>query len=326
MSFTVVQPSVVRLNRSELAVPGSSQKFIDKAPSSAADVIFFDLEDSVAADKKDVARKNVVQALNDLDFGDKTLSCRINGLDTPYMYRDIVDLVEGAGDKLHRIMIPKVGTPADIYAVDMLLTQIETAKGFKNRIGISLLVETALGIQNLHEIAAASPRNESILFGAGDYAASTGMQSTHIGGVNTDYAVLGGGIDDENREAHFNDMWHYVLSRIVVAARANGLQPVDGPFAFFKDSEGYKAAAKRAAVLGFEGKMVIHPSQIEVANELFSPSDKAIEQAKKVIAAMEEAEREGRGAVTLDGRMIDIASIRQAEVVVKKADMIAKKG
>lgn len=326
MSFTVVEQCPVRLNRSELAVPGSSVKFIEKAPASPADVIFFDLEDSVAPDQKEQARRNVIAALNDIDFGVKTLSVRINGLDTPYMYRDVVDVVEKAGHRLDLIMIPKVGTAADVYMVDALVTQIQTAMGHRNRIGFELLIETALGMQNIHEIAAASRRNETLQFGSADFAASTRVRTTQIGGPNPDYHVLTDADGEGRREVHWGDMWHYALARLVVAARANGLRPVDSPFGGFKDMDGYAASVKRAAVLGCEGKMVIHPDQIQLANQLFSPSEKEVAQAKRVLEAMEEARKSGTGAVTLDGRMIDIASIKQAEVIVKKAELIAARG
>lgn len=288
-------------------------------------MIFFDLEDSVSPDRKDQARKDVITALNDLDFGGKSVSVRINGLDTHYMYRDVVDLVEQAGNNLDLLLIPKVGTAADIYAVDMLLTQIEAAKGIKKPIGIELLVETPLGIRNIHEIAAASKRNESILFGSADYAASTGAQITTIGGSNPDYTVLGGAPGDEERQSHQGDMWHFTLATIVAAARASGLRPIDGPFADIKDPDGWLASAKRARVLGFEGKMVIHPSQVDMANELFRPSEAEITQANRILEAMAEAEAAGSGAVSLDGRMIDIASIRQAEATVQKAALAANK-
>jgi len=325
MSFTSIPSVTPRLNRSTLAVPGSNPRFIEKAATSAADVIFFDLEDSVAPDCKDQARRDVIAALNDLDFGDKSVSVRINGLDTHYMYRDVVDLVEQAGNRLDLLLVPKVGTAADIYAVDMLLTQIETAKGIKNPIGIELLIETPLGIRNIHEIAAASPRNESILFGSADYAASTGAQITTIGGSHPDYGVLTGSPGEEGRQSQQGDMWHFVLATIVAAARASGLRPIDGPFADIKDPDGWLASAKRARVLGCEGKMVIHPSQVEMANELFRPSEAEITQANRILEAMARAEGEGSGAVTLDGRMIDIASIRQAQSTVEKASLASNK-
>jgi len=326
MSFKVVQQCPARLNRSELAVPGSNPTFLEKAAQSPADVIFLDLEDAVAPDDKEQARKNIIQALNDLDWGGRTLSIRINGLDTHYAYRDIVDVVEQAGDKLDLLMIPKAGTAADIYAVDMLLTQIETAKKFEKRIGLEMIIETALGMMNVDEIAAASPRNESLHFGVADYAASTKARTTNIGGPNPDYHVLTDPDAEGNREVHWGDMWHYAVARMVVAARANGLRPIDGPFGDFSDPDGFTAQGNRAAVLGCEGKWAIHPSQIGLANDLFTPSEAEVTKAKRIIAAMEEAQREGRGAVALDGRLIDIASIRQAQVLVEKAATIAARG
>ncbi len=326
MSFTIVEQCPPRLNRSELAVPGSSTKFLQNATKSAADVIFLDLEDAVAPADKEQARKNVIEALNDLDWGGRTMSVRINGLDTHWMYRDVVDVVEQAGHKLDLIMIPKAGTAADIYAVDMLLTQIEQAKGIKKRIGLEMIIETALGMANVHEIAAASKRNESLHFGVADYAASTKARTVGIGGPHPEYHVLTDPDAAGKREVHWGDVWHYAIARMVVAARANGLRPVDGPFGNFSDPDGYKAQAMRAAVLGCEGKWAIHPSQVDLANTLYSPSEKEVDRAKRILAAMEQAQREGRGAVALDGRLIDIASIKQAEVMVKKAEQIAARG
>lgn len=325
MSFTVVEQCTPRLNRSELAVPGSNMKFLEKATQSPADVIFLDLEDAVAPPDKEQARKNVIAALNELDWGGRTLSVRINGIDTPYMYRDVVDVLEQAADKLDLIMIPKVGTAADVYAVDMLVSQIEQATGSRKRIGFELIIETALGMQNIHQIAAASARNESLHFGVADYAASTRARTTGIGGPHPEYHVLTDPDEAGGREKHWGDMWHYAISRLVVAARANGLRPLDGPFGNFSDADGFRAQAMRAAVLGCEGKWAIHPSQVELANELFSPSEAEVTQAKRILEAMEQAEKEGRGAVALDGRLIDIASIKQAQVMVKKAEAIASR-
>ncbi len=324
MSFTVFEQATPRLHRSELSVPGIQPKFFEKAAKSEADAVFLDLEDAVAPDDKPQARKNVIAALNDVDWRGKTMAVRINGLDTHFMYRDVVDVVEQAGARLDLIMIPKVGTAADVYAVDVLVTQIEMAMGYEKRIGFSLLIETALGMANIHEIAGASRRNEALNFGAADYAASTRARTTNIGGSNPDYKVLTDPIDGEAREAHWGDMWQYALSRVVVAARANGLRPIDGPFGDFTDSDGYRAAARRAASLGFEGKWAIHPSQIALANEIMSPSEAEVKQARRVLEAMEQAKKEGKGAVALDGRLIDIASIRQAEGLVRKAEMIAR--
>jgi len=322
MSFTLVDPATVRLNRSEMAVPASNPKFIDKSTQSSADVILFDLEDSVAPDEKNDARSLLIKSLKEKNWGHRTLSVRINSLDTPYMYRDIVDVVEQVGDKLDMIMIPKVGTAADVYAVDMLLTQIEIACGFNKHLGIELLIETALGMKNINEIAAASPRNESLHFGAGDYAASTRMRTTNIGGPHPDYKVLTEPNENGLREAHWDDMWHYPTARMVIAARANGLRPVNGPFGDFSDPEGLQVYAKRSAVLGCEGIWAIHPTQVEIANELFTPTEEEVNRAKRILLAMEQAEKEGKGAVALDGRMIDIVSIKQAETMVKKAELI----
>ena len=325
MSFYAVEQAPARLNRSELAVPGSQPDMFEKAAKLDVDVIFLDLEDAVAPDEKGQARKNVIEALNDINWGNKSMSVRINGLDTHYMYRDVVDVVEQAGERLDMIMMPKVGTASDVYAVDMMLTQIEDAKGYKKRIGLEHIIETALGMQNVHEIAAASKRNESLHFGVADYAASTRARTTSIGGANANYSVLTGSSEEENRDMHWGDMWHYALSRMVVAARANGLRPLDGPFGDFSDPDGYRAAAHRAAVLGCEGKWAIHPSQVALANQVMSPSAADVDRAERILKAMADAEAAGKGAVSLDGRLIDYASIRQAEVMVNKVRQIAER-
>jgi malyl-CoA/(S)-citramalyl-CoA lyase len=322
MSFTIIEPAPARLNRSELAVPGSRPELFEKAAKSPVDVLFLDLEDAVAPDDKEQARRNIVKALNEIDFGKKTVSVRINGLDTHYMYRDVVDVIEQGGERLDLIMIPKVGTAADVYAVDMLVTQCEAAIKRKKRIGFELIIETALGMANVDAIAAASRRNESLHFGVADYAASTRARTTNIGGPNPLYSVLTDKDDAGARAVHWGDMWHYAIARMVVAARAYGLRPIDGPFGDFSDADGYKAQAYRAAVLGCEGKWAIHPSQVALANEVFSPSEAEVTKAKRIIEAMEQAKREGKGAVALDGRLIDIASIRQAEVLVRKAEQV----
>ncbi len=329
MSFHLVEPCTPRLHRSELAVPGSSPKFFEKAAKSEADVVFLDLEDAVAPDLKEEARKNIIQAIGDIDWGNKTLCVRINGLDTHYMYRDVIDVVEQGSDRLDMIMIPKVGAAADVYAVDMLVTQCEDAVGKTKRLGFSHIIETALGMANIHEIAGASKRNEALHFGVADYAASTKARTTNIGGANPDYAILTDAdpsVDDGGRAIHWGDMWHYALSRMVVAARAYGIRPIDGPFGDFSDPDAYRAAAKRAAILGCEGKWAIHPSQVALANEVMSPPVAEVEKARRVLVAMEQAKKEGKGAVSLDGRLIDIASVRQAEALVAKADEIAARG
>ncbi|MBL6929385.1 MAG: CoA ester lyase [Rhodospirillales bacterium] len=325
MSFHIVEQCTARLNRTEFAVPGSNPKFLEKAAASNADVVFLDLEDAVAPDDKVQARKNVVEALNDLDWSGKAISVRINGLDTHFMYQDVIDIIEKAPGKLDLIMIPKVGTVSDVYALDMLVSQVEMACGVEKKIGFELIIETALGMANVNEIAAASPRNESLHFGVADYAASTKARTTVIGGPNPMYHVLTDADDAGNRDVHWGDMWHYAVARMVVAARANGLRPIDGPFGDFSDPDGYMAQANRSSVLGCEGKWAIHPSQIDLANGLFTPSEKEVTQAKRILEAMEQAAKDGLGAVSLDGRLIDIASIKQAENLVGKAEQIASR-
>jgi malyl-CoA/(S)-citramalyl-CoA lyase len=318
MSFTIIEQATPRLHRSELAVPGSNPGLFEKAAQSAADVIFLDVEDAVAPDDKEQARKNIVAGLNEIDWGTKTMMIRINGLDTHYMYRDVVDIVE-ACPRLDMILIPKAGVAADVYAVDMLVTQIETAKKRDKRIGFEVLIETALGMANVEAIAQSSRRLEAMSFGVADYAASTRARTTVIGGVNADYGVLTDKDASGNRAYYWADQWHAAQTRMMVACRAYGLRPIDGPFGDFSDGDGFVAAAKRAAVLGYEGKWAIHPSQIALANGVFTPSEAEVVKARRIVAAMADAAKAGKGAVSLDGRLIDIASIRMAEALLKKA-------
>ena len=276
MSHTFFPPVRQRLQRSELAVPGSSSGMFEKALKSEADYVFLDLEDAVAPSDKIQARKNIIEALNDIDWRGqgKTISFRTNGLDTQYMYRDVVEVVEKAGKHLDTILIPKVGVPADIYMVDSLLTQIEEAVGIAEPIGIEVLIETALGMSNVEAIAASSRRLEAMHFGSGDFAASCQAHTLEIGGLNPNYP---------------GDQWHSAMSRMVVACRAYGLRPIDGPYGNYKDTEGLEAAAKSASALGCEGKWAIHPSQIELVNLVFSPSSAEIDHAKRILAALAEA-------------------------------------
>ena len=251
------------------------------------------------------------------------MSLRINGLDTHYCYRDVVDVVEQAGRQIDTIMIPKASCEGDVHLVATLLTQIEDAMRFERRIGIAVLIETAPGMSRCDEIAAACPaRMEAMVFGVADYAASLQSHTTSIGGANPDYAVLTDAEGGGPREHHWGDQWHYALSRIAIACRANGLRPIDGPFGDFSDPEGYLASARRAAVLGFEGKWAIHPSQIELANQVFTPNDELVNKTHRIIAAMKEAAANGAGAVSLDGRLIDAASIRMAETLLAKLEQI----
>ena len=314
MSHTQYPPCRQRLQRSELAVPGSNPGMMEKAANSSADYVFLDLEDAVSPADKEKARSNIIEALNDIDWQGKgkTVSVRINSIDTHYMYRDLVDVVEQAGQHLDTILIPKVGVAADVYLVDAILTQIEEAKGIEHRIGIEALIEITLGMAHVNEIAKSSPRMEALHFGVADYAASCRARTTNIGGLNPDYP---------------GDQWHHGLSQMLVACRAFGIRAIDGPFGDFNDPEGYLDAARRAAAMGYEGKWAIHPSQIDLANEVFSPPADEVDRAHRILQALQQAAAEGKGAASLDGRMIDAASARMAENLVNTDEAIkAKQG
>jgi malyl-CoA/(S)-citramalyl-CoA lyase len=288
-----------RLHRSELAVPGSNRRMLEKAPQLGADVVMLDLEDAVAPDDKERAREQVIAALLEQDWSGCSVSLRINGLDTHWCYRDIVDVVERAGDRLDAVLIPKVSCAGDVHLVATLLSQIEAARRLPHAIGISVLIETAAGMHRVDEIAAACPeRMEAMVFGVADYAASLQSHTTSIGGSTPAYSVL------------------------TADGAAHGLRPIDGPYGDFGDPEGYRVAARRAAVLGYEGKWAIHPSQVALANEVFTPDAAAAEKTRRIVAAMAEAAREGRGAVSLDGRLIDAASLRMAETLLHKLEQI----
>lgn len=320
MSFRIQPAAPARPNRCQLFGPGSNTKLFPKMAASAADVINLDLEDSVAPSDKDIARANVIEALNTVDWGSKYMSVRINGLDTPYWYRDVVDVVEQAGDRLDQIMIPKVGCAADVYAVDALVTAIERAKGRTTPISLEVIIESSAGIAHVEEIAASSPRLQAMSLGAADFAASMGMQTTGIGGTQENYYMLREG------EKHWSDPWHWAQAAIVAACRTHGVLPVDGPFGDFSDDDGFIAQAKRSATLGMVGKWAIHPKQIALANQVFTPSDEAVGEAREILAAMEQAKANGEGATVYKGRLVDIASIKQAEVIVAQAELIAANG
>ena len=312
MSHTSYNNAQSRLQRSELAVPGSSPKMFEKALNSEADYIFLDLEDAVSPNDKESARENVIKALKDLDWrgAGKTISVRINGLDTHYMYRDVVEIMCQVGEYVDTILIPKVGVKSDVYMVDCMLNQIEQERDLKNKVGIECLIETALGMVNIDEIAQSSERLEALHFGVADYAASLRARTVVIGGLNPDYP---------------GDQWHHGLSKLVATCRAYGLRPIDGPFGDFNDPDGYILAAKRGAAIGIEGKWAIHPSQIEHANAVFSPPGAEVDKAKRIIEELAKAAAEGRGAAQLDGRMIDAASERMAENIVNINNLIQSK-
>ena len=312
MSHTSYPNARTRLQRSELAVPGSSPKMFEKALNSEADFVFLDLEDAVSPNDKISARENVIKALKEMDWRGKgkTISVRINGLDTHYMYRDVVEIMMQAGEYVDTLLIPKVGVSGDVYMVDCMVNQIEQERNLKNKIGLECLIETALGMVNIEEIAKSSSRLEALHFGVADYAASLRARTVIIGGLNPDYP---------------GDQWHHGLAKLVATCRAYGLRPIDGPFGDFNDSDGYINAAKRGAAIGIEGKWAIHPSQIQHANEVFSPPVKEVEKANRIIEELKKAAKEGKGAAQLDGRMIDAASERMAKNIVNINDLIQSK-
>jgi citrate lyase subunit beta / citryl-CoA lyase len=298
---------MVRLRRSELSTPASNPGMIQKAAASSADLVFLDLEDSVAPMEKVAARENVIHGLMAHDWGAKTRAVRINSLDTQWAYEDIIRIAEEAGEHLDIMIVPKVMSAEDVRWVDVLLSQIEMKLGREHKIGLEVLIEEVQAMTNVVGIAAATHRLEALIFGPGDYSASQGVRSSAVGGVSDDYP---------------GDIWHYARNQVVVAARAAGIDAVDGPFADFSDAKGYSRECTRAATLGFVGKWAIHPSQIELANDGFSPTQKQVDRARKMIAAYAEAEAKGLGAVAVDGIMVDAASARLWRNVTAKADLI----
>ena len=298
--------SKLRPRRSCLAVPGSSPKMLGKAQGLPADQVFLDLEDSVAPLAKEEARANVVAALNDGGWGDKTRVVRVNDLTTKWTYRDVITVVEGAGQNLDCVMLPKVQTAEQVVWLDLLLTQIEQVMGFENRIGIEAQIENAKGLVNVDAIAAASDRVETIIFGPADFMASINMKSLVVGAPHPDYN---------------GDPYHYILMRILMAARTYDLQAIDGPYLQIKDVEGFTAVAKRSAALGFDGKWVLHPGQIDAANEVYSPSQEQYDHAELILDAYDFFTSEAggkRGAVMLGDEMIDEASRKMALVIAGK--------
>jgi citrate lyase subunit beta/citryl-CoA lyase len=312
MSHTSYENARARVQRSELAVPGSAPKMFEKALNSTADFIFLDLEDAVSPNDKVSARENVIKALKEMDWRGhgKTISVRINGLDTHYMYRDVVEIMCQAGEFVDTLLIPKVGVSGDVYMVDCMVNQIEQERGLENKVGLECLIETALGMVNIEEIAQSSKRLEALHFGVADYAASLRARTVVIGGLNPDYP---------------GDQWHHGLAKLVATCRAYGLRPIDGPFGDFNDPDGYIDAAKRGAAIGIEGKWAIHPSQIEHANDVFSPPAKEVEKAHRIIEELKKAAAEGKGAAQLDGRMIDAASEKMAENIININNLIQSK-
>ena len=301
---------MTRLTRSQLFVPASKPAMIEKAGASAADAVCIDLEDSVTPAEKASSRANVIQALKEIDFGRRVRMFRINALDTPFAYRDLVEVVEAAGDRLDVVMIPKAGSARDIEFVDTMLTQIEANMRLTRPIGLEAQIETASGFLHAVEIASASPRLEALIFGAGDYAASMHMPSTAIGEA------------DEHDEIYPGHRWHAVMHTIVAAARANDLRCLDGPYAGYTDEAGLARACRIALAMGFDGKQCIHPAQLAAVNATFTPSLEEVTKAAAVLKAYEAAAAAGQGAATHDGRMIDAANLRMARTVLERHRII----
>ncbi len=300
-----------RLERSVLVTPASNARMIEKAATSAADAVCIDLEDAVAPSEKEASRANVIHALTHCDFGDSLRMYRINALDTPYAYRDLIEVVEAAGDRLDLVVVPKVERAEDVYVIETLLRQIEMAKGFANRIGIEVQIETALGCVNANAIAACSRRVEAILYGPGDYAASLQMPMDSIGAL------------DASDDLYPGHRWHAIMQTVVVAARAFGKRCIDGPYAPFRDAAGFEKVSEIARVMGFDGKWAIHPSQVETLNRVFSLPESQVTWARRVLDAYEEAMAAGKGAIILDGKMVDAASLRVARAIVQKSTLAA---
>ncbi len=278
-----------------------------KAPGLGADMVFLDLEDAVAPLEKPAARAKVVKAINELDWGDTVLCVRVNVWDTEWTYRDVIEVVEGAGERLDELMLPKVQNAGDVQALDMLLTQIEKVTGRQSRVGIEAQIETARGIINVEEICAASDRLETIILGPVDMSASMEMPS------------LAGGLDIPE---YPGDYFHYVFVKILMAGRANGLQVIDGPYVKVRDPEGFREFCRRTQILGYDGKWALHPDQVKILNEVFGISQERFDRAKDILEAYEKATTEGdrKGAVMFGDEMIDEASRKVAEKVVARGE------
>ncbi len=318
-------PTKRRLQRSELAVPATSPRFFAKAAASAADAVFLDLEDAVAPAHKAQARAQAIEAINTIDWGHKTLVVRVNGLDTPWALDDIVDLARHA-PRLDLLLLPKAGSAFDVQFVAQILTLIERSTGRTKRTGIEVLIESARGVAEVEAIAQASDRLEAMIFGVGDYSVDLRSHDRVFGRPSERYAVLTDGQAGAARQWHWNDQWHFALARIANACRAHGLRPIDGPFTDYADADGFRACARRAAALGFEGKWAIHPSQVALANEVFSPSADELAWAARITALMAHTTAQGQGAVGDQGVLVDMAHLKLAAAIEQRQALIDAQG
>lgn len=296
----------LRPRRSELSTPATSEKMMAKAAASAADLVFLDLEDAVAPKAKADARRGAIKGLSSLDWGRKTRAVRVNGVHTQWCFDDVVDVVTEAGAQVDVIIVPKVKAPRDVWYIDTLLTHVEQKSGLEvGAIGLELLIEEVEALARVDEIAACCPRVEALILGVGDLAASHGMRGAHIG----------------TSENYPGDIWHSARTKMIVAARVNGIDAIDGPFGEYRDTTAYTQQARWAAELGAVGKWAIHPNQVAAANEVFSPSPEELTHARHVVDAMRAAEEEGEGAISVDGTMVDAATARIFEVVLRRAEL-----
>jgi len=307
----------LRLNRSHLAVPGSRPEIFEKAAKGNSDAIFLDLEDSVSLEKKNKARENIIEAIQNLNWKNKTLSVRVNSMETEFFRKDIERLIALNKKKLDLIMIPKISTDKDVIKIERIVNQIEKKNKIKKKVGFELVIESAQGLVNVNKIASSSKRIESLHFGAADFAASIGARTMSIGGPVSDYGTLSPVSGKMKRNFFLNDIWQVALFNIVVAAKANGLRAIDCPYGDFNDNEGFKILAKSAYSLGFDGKMLIHPKQIELANKIFSPTKKQVKDAKEMLEAIKKSSKKGIGAIAFNGKLLDIVTIKQAKNIVE---------
>lgn len=299
----------IRPRRSELATPASNEWMFAKSAASGADLVFLDLEDACAPAEREAARPKAAAALRQLDWGRTTRAIRMNGVHTRWAYGDVIEVVTAAREALEVIIVPKVCEAREVWWVDVLLTGLEQTLGLTTRIGLEVLIEETEGLQNVAEIAKASDRLEAIIFGAGDFSASQGAR------VDTNFDPV---------VAYPGDFWHYARARVVVAARAAGIDAIDAPYPGYRDPDGYRAAAQRAAAMGYAGKWAIHPSQVELANDVFAPTEEEIDHARRMVAAYREAEAAGRGATGLDGNLVDAAHLRLADNIARRAELLGR--
>lgn len=295
------------LRRSELAVPASNDNMFAKAAGCGADLVFLDLEDAVPAAVKESARTKAIAALNDIDWGRTARAIRINGLDTHWCHDDLIDVVTHAGMNLDTVIVPKARTARDVWWVDVLLTQLEVKLGLSRQIRLEVLIEEVEGLANAEAIAVASPRLDALIFGVGDFSLSQGAR------VDTNFVPLG---------EYPGDFWHYARNKVIVAARIAGIEAIDAPYPDYGDAAGYQRDARRASLMGYTGKWAIHPSQVPIANEVYAPTADEIAQAERNVAAYRQAESNGRGAVGVNGVLVDAAHVKMAEQTLARAALL----